>query len=393
LNDGLPQRTQVAVVGGGPAGTLLSHILDDHGIDSVILELRSRDYVLGRIRAGVLEQGSADLLRRYGLGKRMDEEGFRHDGVNLAFGGRLFRVDFAERAGAAVMIYGQTEVQKDLYDARDEAGGNMAFEVEDVALHDLDTSDPYVTYDRAGERHAIRCDFVAGCDGSHGVSSSYLPDPTAYETVYPFGWLGVLSETPPLNDELIYANHERGFALCSMRNPHLSRYYVQCPLDADLGDWPDERFWDELSRRLPPQVAAALVTGPSVEKSITPLASLVREPMQHGRLFLAGDAAHVVPPTGAKGLNLAVSDVFHLSSALIEHYEEGSSAGLDAYSGRALARVWKAVRFSWWMTKLMHRFPEEGDFNQKIQEAELDYLSSSAAAQTAMAENYVGLPF
>jgi p-hydroxybenzoate 3-monooxygenase len=393
LNDGLPERTQVAVVGGGPAGTLLSHILDDHGIDSVILELRSRDYVLGRIRAGVLEQGSADLLRRYGLGKRMDEEGFRHDGVNLAFGGRLFRVDFAERAGAAVMVYGQTEVQKDLYDARDEAGGKMLFEVEDVALHDLDTSDPYVTYDRAGERREIRCDFVAGCDGSHGVSSTYLPDPTAYETVYPFGWLGVLSETPPLNDELIYANHERGFALCSMRNPHLSRYYVQCPLDADLGDWPDERFWDELSRRLPPQVAAALVTGPSVEKSITPLASLVREPMQHGRLFLAGDAAHVVPPTGAKGLNLAVSDVFHLSSALIEHYEEGSSAGLDAYSGRALARVWKAVRFSWWMTKLMHRFPEEGDFNQKIQEAELDYLSSSAAAQTAMAENYVGLPF
>lgn len=393
MNDGLPERTQVAVVGGGPAGTLLSHILDDHGIDSVILELRSRDYVLGRIRAGVLEQGSADLLRRYGLGKRMDEEGFRHDGVNLAFGGRLFRVDFAERAGAAVMIYGQTEVQKDLYDARDEAGGKMVFEAEDVALHDLDTPDPYVTYDRAGERHAIRCDFVAGCDGSHGVSSSYLADPTAYETVYPFGWLGVLSETPPLNDELIYANHERGFALCSMRNPHLSRYYVQCPLDADLGDWPDERFWDELSRRLPPQVAAALVTGPSVEKSITPLASLVREPMQHGRLFLAGDAAHVVPPTGAKGLNLAVSDVFHLSSALIEHYEEGSSAGLDAYSGRALARVWKAVRFSWWMTKLMHRFPEEGDFNQKIQEAELDYLSSSSAAQTAMAENYVGLPF
>lgn len=390
-----PDRTRVAIVGGGPAGSLLSHILDDHGIDSVVLELRPRDYVLGRVRAGVLEQGSADLLRRYGLGKRMDDEGFRHEGVNLAFGGRLFRVDFAERAGAAVTIYGQTEVQKDLYEARDEAGGQMLFEVEDIALHDLDTSRPYLTYRQGGERRTLHCEFVAGCDGSHGVCSSYLPqaEVRTYETLYPFGWLGILSETPPLDDELIYANHPRGFALCSMRNPHLSRYYVQCPLDADLDEWPDERFWDELTRRLPPDVAESLVTGPSIEKSITPLGSLVREPMQHGRLFLAGDAAHVVPPTGAKGLNLAVSDVFHLSSALIGYYEEGSAAGLDGYSERALTRVWKAVRFSWWMTKLMHRFPEEGEFNQKVQEAELDYLSSSVAAQTAMAENYVGLPF
>lgn len=380
-------------MGGGPAGTLLSHILGDHGIDSVILELRSRDYVLGRIRAGVLEQGSADLLRRYGLGKRMDEEGFRHDGVNLAFGGRVFRVDFADLTGSAVMIYGQTQVQKDLYTARDEAGGEMVFEVDNLALHDLDGSEPYVTFEQDGRQHVIHCDFIAGCDGSHGVCSSYLPEPETYENVYPFGWLGILSETPPLNDELIYANHERGFALCSMRNPQLSRYYVQCPLETDLADWPDDRFWDELSRRLPPHVAATLVTGPSIEKSIAPLASLVREPMQHGRLFLAGDAAHVVPPTGAKGLNLAVSDVFHLSAALIDHYETGSSTGLDGYSERALGRVWKAVRFSWWMTKLMHRLPEEGEFNQKIQEAELDYLSSSAAAQTSMAENYVGLPF
>jgi p-hydroxybenzoate 3-monooxygenase len=395
LNHDPPDRTQVAIVGGGPAGALLSHILDAHGIDSVVLELRSREYVLGRIRAGVLEQGSADLLRRYGLGKRMDAEGLRHDGVNLAFGGRLFRVDFAERVGGAVMIYGQTEVQKDLYDARDDSGGKLVFDVEDVALHDFDTDHPYVTYGRGGERRILHCQFVAGCDGSHGVCSSYLPADRVrtYETVYPFGWLGVLSETPPLNDELIYANHERGFALCSMRNPELSRYYVQCPLDDDLRDWPDERFWDELSRRLPPDVAASLVRGPSIEKSIAPLASIVREPMQHGRLFLAGDAAHVMPPTGAKGLNLAVSDVFHLSSALSEYYENGSSAGLEGYTQRALGRVWKAIRFSWWMTKLMHRFPDEGDFNQKIQEAELDYLSSSVAAQTAMAENYVGLPF
>lgn len=392
-NEDPPDRSQVAIIGGGPAGTLLGHILDRHGIDSVLLEQRSRDYVLGRIRAGVLEQGTADLLRNYGLGKRMEEEGFRHDGVNLAYRERLFRVDFAGRTGSAVWIYGQTRVQEDLYAARDEAGGKMVFEVDDVALHDLQTSRPYVTYEKGGERHTLHCDFIAGCDGSHGVSSSYLPDPQTYETVYPFGWLGILSETPPVNDELIYANHERGFALCSMRNPQLSRYYVQCPLDTDLESWPDDRFWEELGGRLPPEAAERLVTGPSIEKSIAPLASLVREPMQHGRLLLAGDAAHVVPPTGAKGLNLAVSDVYHLSSALVEHYEHGSSAGVDGYSDRALSRVWKAVRFSWWMTKLMHRFPEEGEFNQKIQEAELDYLSSSVAAQTAMAENYVGLPF
>lgn len=387
--------TKVVIVGGGPAGTFLSQILDSHGIDNVVLELRSRDYVLGRIRAGVIEQGSADMLRKYGVGDRMDREGFPHDGVNLAYRGRIFRVDFVGLTGSRVTIYGQTQVQKDLYDARDAAGASMVFEAENVSLHDIDTDQPYVTYEVGGEPRTIRCEFVAGCDGTHGTTSSHIPDElvTAYENVYPFGWLGVLSETPPINDELIYANHPRGFALCSMRNPHLSRYYIQCPLDTDLADWSDDRFWDELTGRLPPHVAETLVTGPSIDKSITPLASVVREPMQYGRLFLAGDAAHVVPPTGAKGLNLAISDVYHLSSALIDYYESGSTAGLDGYSDRALARVWKAVRFSWWMTTLMHQFPGEGEFALKMQEAELGYLSSSPAAQTAMAENYVGLPF
>jgi p-hydroxybenzoate 3-monooxygenase len=383
------------IVGGGPAGTFLSHILDSHGIDNVVLELRSRDYVLGRIRAGVIEQGSADMLRKYGVGDRMDREGFPHDGVNLAYRGQIFRVNFVGLTGSRVTIYGQTQVQRDLYEARDAAGASMVFEAENVSLHDIDTDQPYVTYEVGGEAQTIRCEFVAGCDGTHGTTSSNIPEEmvTTYENVYPFGWLGILSETPPINDELIYANHPRGFALCSMRNPHLSRYYLQCPLDTDPADWPDDRFWDELTGRLPSHVAETLVTGPSIDKSITPLASVVREPMQYGRLFLAGDAAHVVPPTGAKGLNLAISDVYHLSSALIDYYESGSTAGLDGYSDRALARVWKAVRFSWWMTTLMHQFPGEGEFALKMQEAELGYLSSSPAAQTAMAENYVGLPF
>lgn len=395
MTPGGGEATQVVIVGGGPAGTLLAHLLDEAGIDNVLLEARSRDYVLGRIRAGVLEQGSADLLRQHDLGERMDKEGFRHDGVNLAYGGRLFRVDFSGLTGSAVMIYGQTQVQRDLYEARDAVGGSMVFEADNVALHDIDTDRPSVTYELAGERHTIHCEFVAGCDGSHGTCSSHLPASLVerHENIYPFGWLGILSETPPVEDELIYANHERGFALCSMRNPHLSRYYIQCPLDADLGDWPDDRFWDELRRRLPPDVADTLVTGPSIEKSIAPLASVVNEPMHYGRLFLAGDAAHIVPPTGAKGLNLAISDVYHLSNALIQYYSHGTFAGLDRYSHKALARVWKAVRFSWWMTTLMHRFPGEGGFALKMQQAELGYLSSSVAAQTAMAENYVGLPF
>ncbi|RPI25828.1 MAG: 4-hydroxybenzoate 3-monooxygenase [Actinobacteria bacterium] len=387
-------RTQVAIIGGGPAGTLLSHILGREGIESIVLERQSRAYVLSRIRAGVLERGSTDVLRRYGLGERMDRRGFVHEGINLAFAGRRFRVDFDARAGSSVMIYGQTEVQKDLYDARDRDGGTILDEAEDVILHDLEENSPYVTYRKDGVDHRIDCDFIAGCDGYHGVSRESIPASLlrTYERIYPFGWLGVLSETPPVNDELIYANHERGFALCSMRHEMLSRYYVQCPVDADIDDWPDDRFWEELTARLPSEVGDRLVTGPSIEKSIAPLRSFVAEPMRFGPLFLAGDAAHIVPPTGAKGLNLAISDVTYLADALITHYADGEDSKLDGYSDRALARVWKAVRFSWWMTTLMHRFPEDGAFGLKVQEAELEYLSTSPAAQTALAENYVGLP-
>ena len=385
-------RTQVAIIGGGPAGTLLAHILHRHGIESVVLERRSKSYVLGRIRAGVLEQGSADVLREHGLGSRMDRQGHVHDGVYLAFAGSRFRVDFRALTGSSVLIYGQTEIQKDLYDAFDAAGGTILDEVDDVRLVDIGSDRPSVTYVRHGEEGRIECDFVAGCDGSHGISSSYIPDLATYERVYPFGWLGILSETPPIAEELIYANHPRGFALCSMRNPMLSRYYVQCDIDADVADWPDDRFWEELMTRLPDDAVSSLVTGPSIEKSITPLRSYVAEPMNHGRLYLAGDAAHIVPPTGAKGLNLAISDVVYLSRALVDFYQAGTTTALDRYSETALARVWKAVRFSWWMTTLLHRFDEEGGFGSKVQEAELAYLSESAAAKTAMAENYIGLP-
>ena len=385
-------RTQVAIIGGGPAGTLLSHVLRRHGVESVVLERRSKEYVLGRIRAGVLEQGSADILREYGLGDRMDREGQAHDGVYLAYRGGRFRVDFRELAGSSVMIYGQTQVQKDLYDVVDAEGGVIIDEVEDVRLHGLTDDRPAVTYVRQGVEQRMECDFVAGCDGSHGVSSSSIPDIVTYERNYPFGWLGILSETPPIAEELIYANHPRGFALCSMRNPMLSRYYVQCDIDADVSDWSDDRFWEELAARLPDDAVTSLVTGPSIDKSITPLRSSVAEPMSHGRLFLAGDAAHIVPPTGAKGLNLAISDVVYLSRALVDFYASGATRALDAYSDTALARVWKAVRFSWWMTTLMHRFEEDGSFGPKVQEAELEYLSESPAARTAMAENYIGLP-
>ncbi len=387
-------RTDVVIVGAGPAGTLLSHLLQQRGVASIVLERRSRDYVLSRIRAGVLEHGSAATLRDAGVGDRMDAEGQVHDGVNLAFAGRMFRVDFRGLTGRAVTVYGQTQVQHDLYEARDRLGGAILDEAEDVVLHGVAGESPYVTFTKDGERERIDCDFVAGCDGSHGVSRDSIPAELArtYEREYPFGWLGVLSETPPVNDELIYANHERGFALCSMRHAMLSRYYVQCPLDADLDDWPDDRFWDELCCRLPADAADRLVTGPSIEKSITPLRSFVAEPMSFGRLFLAGDATHVVPPTGAKGLNLAISDVVYLARALGAWYAGEGGGLLAAYSDTALARVWKAVRFSWWMTKLMHRFPDDGSFGLKVQEAELDYLSGSTAAQTALAENYTGLP-
>lgn len=388
-------RTQVAIIGGGPAGMLLAQLLDNAGIDCVVVERRSKEHVLGRIRAGVLEQGSAEVLRDAAVGARMDREGYLHDGVWLASDGERFRVDFRALTGRQVIVYGQTEVQKDLCEARERAGGVVVYDADDTEVHDVHGTEPYLTYRHGGVEHRVEADFVAGCDGAHGVSRGFIPDRLVrrYQRVYPFGWLGVLSETPPVSEELIYCRDQRGFALCSMRNPHLSRYYVQCPLDTSTDEWPDDRFWDELRRRIPTDAADRLVTGPSIEKSITPLRSLVIEPMSFGRLFLAGDAAHVVPPTGAKGLNLAVSDVVYLARALIGHYDDKSDGGLDAYSDTALHRVWKAVRFSWWMTTTLHRFPEEGDFATRVQRAELEYLAESEAARTAMAENYVGLPY
>ena len=385
-------QTQVIIIGGGPAGSLLSRLLATEGIESVVVELRSREYVLSRIRAGVLEQGSVEVLRSVGVGNRLTHEGLVHGGINLAFAERIFRVDFQRLISRSVTIYGQTEVQKDLYEACDREKQSMVFGAEGVRLSDVDTSAPFITYLVGGERHRIDGDFIAGCDGGHGISRTMIPSGQIHERVYPFGWLGILSETPPISDELIYNNHERGFALCSMRNPQLSRYYLQCPLDTVIEDWPDDRFWAELRHRLPPSTAEGLVPGPSIEKSVTPLRSMVTEPMSHGRLYLAGDAAHVVPPTGAKGLNLAISDVVYLARALADHYRRSSDERLRAYSDTALRRIWKAVRFSWWMTTLMHRFDEAGSFGQRIQEAELDYLASSPAAQTAMAENYTGLP-
>ena len=389
-------KTEVAIIGGGPSGLLLSQLLAQAGIASVVLERRTRDYVLARVRAGVLEQGLCDLLRRAGVGERMDREGQLHDGFDLAFRDRRVRIDLAALTGGRrVMVYGQTEVTRDLYDAREAAGGLIVHEAEDVALHDVTSAAPFVTYRHDGRSHRLDCAFIAGCDGFHGVSRSSIPADVleTFERVYPFAWLGVLSRTPPVSHELIYANHPRGFALCSMRSAALSRYYVQCAADDDPAQWSDDRFWEELSRRLPTEVASALVTGASIEKTAAPLRSFVAEPMRHGRLFLAGDAAHIVPPTGAKGLNLAASDIHYLSEALIEHFAHCRDAGLETYSARALARVWKAERFSWWMTQLMHRFPDQGAFGQRIQEAELDYLSGSVAAQQALAENYVGLPY
>lgn len=388
-------KTRVCIIGGGPAGLLLGHVLSLAGVENVILEHRSREHVLGRVRAGVLERGLTDQLRAAGLAGRLDREGHVHTGVRLAFSGRQLRIDFEALTGSHVTVYGQTEVTHDLYEARAAAGGVIVHEAENVAIHGADSDAPHVTFAHGGAPGRVDCDFVAGCDGFHGVSRRTIPSALlkTFERVYPFGWLGILSRTPPVDDELIYANHPRGFALCSMRSPTLSRHYIQCSLDDRVEDWPDERFWEELAQRLPPEHAGALVSGPSVEKSIAPLRSFVAEPMRWGRLFLAGDAAHIVPPTGAKGLNLAASDVFYLSRALIDWYHRGDSAGLDAYSDRALARVWKAERFSWWMTSLLHRFPENGAFGARMQEAELAYIAGSAAAQTALAENYVGLPY
>jgi p-hydroxybenzoate 3-monooxygenase len=388
-------RTQVCIIGGGPSGLLLSQLLHRKGIDTVVLERRSRDYVLGRIRAGVLEWGTVELLREAGIGARMDREGFVHEGTYLALQNRGFRVDFKATTGKQVMVYGQTEVTADLYAARDAMDGVVIDEAEGATPHDLDTDAPFVTWHRDGSEHRIDCDFVIGCDGFHGISRRSMPNSVLreYERVYPFGWLGILSETPPVDDELIYANHPRGFALCSMRNANLSRYYVQCDVNDSLDAWSDDAFWDELRRRIPEEAADRLVTGPSIEKSIAPLRSFVAEPMRWGRLLLCGDAAHIVPPTGAKGLNLAASDVHYAYHALAAHYLDGDDTGLETYSATALARVWKAIRFSWWFTTLMHRFPDQTEFEQRIQEAELEALEASRAAQTVMAENYVGLPY
>ncbi|MGB8360686.1 MAG: 4-hydroxybenzoate 3-monooxygenase [Acidimicrobiia bacterium] len=391
----LPERTQVGIVGGGPAGSLLAYLLHLQGVESVILELRSKDYVLGRIRAGVIEYGSGEILKQAGLGARMEAEGFIHEGVNLAFADRMERVDFQGLTGKHVIIYGQTQLQKDLYDALDDAGITLIDQAGDVTIHDVDTASPRATYTREGSTNTLECDFVVGCDGVHGTSRDVIPATAkrSYERLYPFVWVGVLSETPPVNDELIYANHPDGFALCSMRNENLSRYYVQGAAEDTPEDWPDELFWETLGSRLPDHAAEDLVTGPSIEKSVTPLRSWVSEPMSHGRLFLAGDAAHIVPPTGAKGLNLAISDVIYLAEALADFYRNGSESGLDEYSERALSRVWKAVRFSWWMTSTLHRFPGmSDDFDRRIQQTELEYLFSSESAQRSMAENYVGLP-
>ncbi|TIT39874.1 MAG: 4-hydroxybenzoate 3-monooxygenase [Mesorhizobium sp.] len=384
-------RTQVAIIGSGPSGLLLGQLLATIGVETVILERSSREHVLGRVRAGVLEQGTVDLLGEAGAADRLHAEGLPHAGISLAFDGRLHRIDLtALTGGKHVTVYGQTEVTHDLMDKREAAGLVTVYEAANVALHDFDGTAPFVTYDKDGVGHRIDCDFIAGCDGYHGVSRRSEGALKTFERTYPFGWLGVLAEVPPADHELVYANHERGFALCSMRSPHRSRYYVQCPADERVEAWSDDRFWDELRRRLPPQTAAAVTTGPSFEKSIAPLRSFVAEPMRFGKLFLVGDAAHIVPPTGAKGLNLAASDVRYLFAGLREFYRERSQAGLDAYSAKALARVWKAVRFSWWMTTILHRFPETGEFGQRIQEAELDYLVHSKAASTALAENYVG---
>ena len=388
-------RTQVAIIGGGPSGLLLSQLLNKSGIETVVLERRTRDYVLSRIRAGVLEWSTVELLRAAGVGDRMDREGIVHDGCYLSTAKGMFHVDFKERVGKQVMIYGQTEVTRDLYDAQEALGATVIHEAEDVALHDVDDDAPFVTYTKDGAEHRIDCDYIAGCDGFHGVSRPTIPESirTEYERVYPFGWLGILAETPPCADELIYANHPRGFALASMRNPNLTRYYIQVPLTDTVEDWSDDAFWAELKARLPKEVADGMVTGPSIEKSIAPLRSFVSEPMRWGRLFLCGDSAHIVPPTGAKGLNLAASDVHYLFEGLKTFYQAGDMTGLDSYSDLALARVWKATRFSWWMTTSMHRFPDQSDFDQRIQESELEYLEGSATAQAAMAENYVGLPF
>lgn len=388
-------RTQVAIIGGGPSGLLLSQLLNRAGIATVVLERKSRDYVLSRIRAGVLEWGLVELLREAGAAARMETEGHPHDGTNIADHGRMQRIDFKALIGKQVMVYGQTEITRDLYDAQDAIGATVLTEAEDVALHDVTTSAPYVTFTHGGVAQRLDCDVIAGCDGFHGVSRPTIPAEVrkSFEKVYPFGWLGILSRTPPVAEELIYARSARGFALASMRNAMLSRYYVQVPLTDRVEDWSDEAFWTEFKARMPDEVAARLVTGPSIEKSIAPLRSFVSEPMRWGRLFLCGDASHIVPPTGAKGLNLAASDVHYLFEALTAFFRRGDQTALDAYSGRSLARIWQAMRFSWQMTMLLHNFPDQTDWDHRMQGAELDQLFTNPTAQRLMAENYTGLPY
>src|ERR1041384_4708263 len=389
-------RTQVGIIGSGPSGLLLARLLHLQGIESVIIESRSREYVANRVRAGVIEQGMADLLREAKAGERMDREGLIHEGINIAFDNRLERIDFPKHTnGKVVMVYGQTEITYDLMKAHiDESGGVVHYEAPALRVEDFDTDSPRIIYEQNNEQKELVWDFVAGCDGFHGVARQSAPRDAikTYERTYPFGWLGILSDVPPVKEELIYANHERGFALCSMRSQTRSRYYIQCEVNDKVENWTDDAFWDELCRRLPSEEAANVVRGPRLEMGITPLHSFVAEPMRFGRLFLAGDAAHIVPPTGAKGLNLASSDIRYLSHAPIEHYEDKSDDGLDHYSARALARVWKAERFSWWMTMTLHRL-SDNPFDHQLQLAELDYLFRSKAAATAFAENYVGLPY
>ncbi|GIL41621.1 4-hydroxybenzoate 3-monooxygenase [Roseiterribacter gracilis] len=387
-------RTSVAIIGAGPAGLILSRLLTRAGIDNVVLERRSRAYVESRIRAGVLEPGTVRLLDELGAATRLHREGLPHEGFTVAFDGRQQRFDLQALTNDRVTVYGQTELTRDLIELAVAKGEALVFEADDVALHGIDSDAPYVTYRKDGEAKRIDCDFIAGCDGSHGVSVNSIPSSLLqrYERIYPFGWLGVLADVPPCAHELIYCNHANGFALASMRSPTRSRYYIQCAATEKLEDWSDERFWDELEVRLGPDAAATVTRGPSIEKSVAPLRSLVIEPMQHGRLFLAGDAAHIVPPTGAKGLNLAVTDVIYLAEALNGFYRNRNDAALAGYSQRALARIWKAERFSWWFTGLTHRFPDADPFQRRLQLAELDYLCSSRAAATTLAENYIGLP-
>ncbi len=389
-------RTKVAIIGAGPAGLLLGQLLHSYGIDNVILERKDPAYVLGRIRAGVLEQGAVGLMEQLGITERLHHEGLIHDGIELLFGGIRHRIDLKRASGGkSVTVYGQTEVTRDLMQAREAAGALTFYSASNVQPHELKGEQPHITFEHNGETHRLDCDYIAGCDGFHGVSRQSIPEGVLkeFERIYPFGWLGILADTPPVNEELIYANHERGFALCSMRSPTRTRYYVQVGAEEKVEDWSDERFWDELKRRLPAPVAAKLITGPSIEKSIAPLRSFVVEPMQYGRLFLLGDAAHIVPPTGAKGLNLAASDVSTLYRILLKVYREGRTELLEKYSEICLRRVWKAERFSWWMTSMLHRFPDTDAFSQRMQQTELDYFVSSEAGRKTIAENYVGLPY